>query len=610
MNYTLKSLLASLLTSVGLVGVCAPPSFADAPGTNIPWTTDYEADPLAGDPVNQGDDWIRRLKTDLRTKLQVEHQIGNFYSGSAQDNALHRVGSARCFFSDAAPTKLGGPEMQSGTVIKDIDKATGAAASGNTHLLTTAETNGSDDEVGSGVARKVGYGRCWIDVDGPDNVAGNYDDYSLYVYNGTGWSVPWFPNKPNSGNNLLPDGGFEGNPVSLSLATCVNPTTDDPWVPAATTNTPIGWQCIDAASDNQIQNEVITDNVMGQGYGIQVKSNGDTLRGIWAQVELKDLTQYNIAVQVIGDAADDVCVLAVDSPPGSSDELTLSHTGTAQGYLQGTFKTTSDPTTEVFLKASADGDICTFDNIRLVEAGAIDTTTGSGSNVASSGSFYWYKEATSQGTVAVDGTTGGTDIITSPTFKVNAPNCTYIVKGTTNIKNESAVGHWGTEADEYYDFGALAANVRILTNGATSAVTARPLCPNGILTNIIPSDTAKISTNVSQTELYCSMIGTSGSYYYTLDTLNSIAGATRIYNTGYRWGIDTKHVEHVIVNPPPGTTYAFKLNAAMSYDPPGSATMSDAFRWCGGDCHAGADLGDVSGFPPNRLSVQAICPGD
>lgn len=119
------------------------------------WDLTYETNPAPGDVVSQGDDWIRQVKLDIRKRAEVEAHFG---SVNGDDNGLLRVGSARAFVQNAAPT-----------VIEQADYNNTTGSSGTATL--------SDNATNSSPAEKVGLGRLWLDTD--DNV--------LYVYTTAGW---------------------------------------------------------------------------------------------------------------------------------------------------------------------------------------------------------------------------------------------------------------------------------------------------------------------------------------------------------------------------------------------------------------------------------------
>jgi hypothetical protein len=147
-------------------------SFSLAP--NVWSAAVFEAQqPLGSDPINQVDDHLRVLKEEVRRRADVEHHWGTV--SDADDDGLHRLGSARCFYASSAPTVLDG-----GAVTYDNTAIPGSASG------TLSDNNPAGAEV-------LGLGRCWIDTDGGD----------MYVYDGTQW-VLQRPLPPNhlSGNGI------------------------------------------------------------------------------------------------------------------------------------------------------------------------------------------------------------------------------------------------------------------------------------------------------------------------------------------------------------------------------------------------------------------------
>ena len=118
------------------------------------WSTTYEADPTATDPVSQGDDHLRAVKTEIRRRAAVEHDWGNI-AASTNDTGRHFPGSGRVFSQNTAPT---------------VDGTSGASC------LFKADLNAGQACDG---------GRLWVDKDGPDNVAANTDDNTLYACDDT-----------------------------------------------------------------------------------------------------------------------------------------------------------------------------------------------------------------------------------------------------------------------------------------------------------------------------------------------------------------------------------------------------------------------------------------
>lgn len=139
----LVALCTAVLTQAGLLfaGFTAPPTS---------WTAAYELDPTATDPVSQGDDHLRAVKAEVRDRGEAELDWGALGNVTTDTGRLLE-GGARCFVANAAPTV-------NGTITATC--------------LAEADRNGN---------RGCDEGRCWIDADGVDNVAGNADDRSMNI---------------------------------------------------------------------------------------------------------------------------------------------------------------------------------------------------------------------------------------------------------------------------------------------------------------------------------------------------------------------------------------------------------------------------------------------
>jgi hypothetical protein len=122
-------------------------------GQAMVWDAAFEADPAVNDPVSEGDDRIREMRENIRYRAEVESWHGD--TGLADDNGLHRIGSARCFMGTALPAVLH-------DAMSDFDNTGGAGEVDLDDPATNSAAGDRDD---------VGDGRCFVDIDGPDNVA-------------------------------------------------------------------------------------------------------------------------------------------------------------------------------------------------------------------------------------------------------------------------------------------------------------------------------------------------------------------------------------------------------------------------------------------------------
>jgi len=65
----------------------------------------FENSPANSDAASLGAGKIRATREEVRQRADVEHFWGTT-DDTSDDNGLHRLGSARCFVSDSAPTTL------------------------------------------------------------------------------------------------------------------------------------------------------------------------------------------------------------------------------------------------------------------------------------------------------------------------------------------------------------------------------------------------------------------------------------------------------------------------------------------------------------------------
>ncbi len=159
----------------------AAAAFMVVPANAIVWNAALEATPAAGDPVSQGDDRIRDAKAEIRFRMEVEHMIGDG-DDIDDDNGLHRLGSARCYMQNGAPTTLNDSHTLNAAppTITDYDQ-TGVSFQGQGDL------NDSASQSALGIEDDVGHGRCWIDLDGADDTLGGdnaADDRTLNIFIG------------------------------------------------------------------------------------------------------------------------------------------------------------------------------------------------------------------------------------------------------------------------------------------------------------------------------------------------------------------------------------------------------------------------------------------
>jgi len=209
MHKHLALLLLAALTYV-------QPAYADF---DLPWDSAFESVPQNSDNFSEGPLRIRDGKDNVRGRLETEHHFG---STNTDDNGLHQVGSARCFVSNTAPT-----------AIADADFNYGGSGVNNLNV-SGSNASGSPKDL-------LGWGRCWLDRDGPDGINGNGDDNSLYIYDqdpnddatysDTNWVLVGHAGMWTA-RNLISCGGFDCMDTTASTE-----PTQGRWTDATTTGT-------------------------------------------------------------------------------------------------------------------------------------------------------------------------------------------------------------------------------------------------------------------------------------------------------------------------------------------------------------------------------------
>jgi Carbohydrate binding domain len=306
---------------LSLLGLLVPSAvWATAPSPPDVWSTGaYETVPLATDAVGEGDDQIRALKTEIRSRMDPEHQFGTANTG--QDNGLHRIGSARCFVQSAAPTAI---EVAAYGSDGDAGVSTLSADETNATTCTNCDAN-----------QKTGHGRCWLDT----------DDYQFYVYDDTnGWIRTGF----TLGPNLVFNGDFEMDG-------------------SASTSIPTGWAQIGA--DNTFA-FAATAETEGEGLKVTVTDDSDAaaLEGIKQTLTgLRASTSY-VYVARVNATAGDSC--RITTTGASTNVSATSATTAAWETVSGTFTTDATPTNVVInLIGVADTDVCDWDHVGVMEIG-------------------------------------------------------------------------------------------------------------------------------------------------------------------------------------------------------------------------------------------------
>jgi hypothetical protein len=361
------------------------------------WNGTYEAIPAGTDLASDLDIFINSLKTEVRQRLEVEHVFG----GSTDDNGLHQVGSARCFMENNAPT--------------NINSGTAALGQYNSAAGTDAGTALGTDEIGPTV-RELGAGRCWIDLDGPDNVSGTPDDNSFAIWTGGAWNyvVKNIQGASKWGQNLLYNGSFE--------------VTDGTGL-IGSGAAPAGW--IFVATNPTIT--YATPPLATEGMGVAITlTRGAGDGGIEQTLaSLKSNTTFYVEARVVAGGGG-TCELSTVNAGQTNLAAQVSALGTYQ-TLAGVFRTTlaAVDTLTVRLRVLTAG-TCTIDSVSVVEL------SGSRVSVSPSGIVAcWDTDTSTQDDWY---TTAGTPADGQVLCEVTVPGPGYIIEvdGTLCADNESA----------------------------------------------------------------------------------------------------------------------------------------------------------------------------
>ena len=392
-NFLAALVFSGVLATAALAGLPTPPEPWDAGGTG------YEDDPVSTDPVAGGDDHLRGVKEEVRTRLNVEHQFGNITNMNAvsYDNGLHRLGSARCFIRDDSPDSLCG-DVGAGENCGDHPNTSGPSQ------VTTLSAVGSQSD-----PNDIGHGRCWIDVDGPDNVDNTADDFTLMVFDENTASGSWVRANTtrdrllHNGPNLLYNGDFE---IEGDGSTAL----------------PDGWTAVDggAVSGGPTYDVNPTDAAQGAGLDVEVTADADIALGNDAINQvlngLKGATTYVFTARVFTVGADDICTIDVSG----EDTKTLPTSTTlfqAWETVTGTFVTDATPAAITVSLENDDTDAgtgCIWDRVSVYE----QQIESMGNNRG----FLWTLSSSSTESDGLDADFTFDDLL-SPVFDISGDNC-------------------------------------------------------------------------------------------------------------------------------------------------------------------------------------------
>jgi len=341
------------------------------------------------------DDHIRGDRQNVRYRAEVEHIWGH-EDGLNDDNGLHRIGSARCYFQSTPPTSL--LDSHSTAAITDYLN-TGVSDDGVAGLEDSSSNS-------AGLAEDdVGHARCWVDT----------DDWQLYFFQGeAGDNTPavvaqgWYPVAQRSSGNLVFHGTFDAADGDGDVSSST--------IPYGWTNRFTGTTGVHAYSDpvNVSEGEGIqyvhANNAAGTDSGITQELDG-----------LKASTWYKFSVRVKPSSGDS-CQLRVEG----TGVTTIPSTQEAETTGTSVFETlivwaqtdsSANPLTMI-LQGPDNSDQCAWKHATVVERTQ---------EVANPGVLYYEAENTTAETCGTDYTTGP-ECVDIVSITVNPPGPGYLLQ--------------------------------------------------------------------------------------------------------------------------------------------------------------------------------------
>lgn len=303
----------------------------------VVWNAAWEALPAGTDLASDLDPFIQEFKEELANRTAVESIFGI----GSDDNGLMRVGSARCFIQNAAPTDIAGVGQYNSTAGAFVGTA-----------LTTEEIGASTDDIGRG--------RCWVDLDGPDGVAGTPDDRSLATWDET--NNRWVYAGAANPTGTLADQRFLFDPGKFNLVYNGSfELTDGDGDPAGT-GTPTGWANVAGPATYTY---TASDASNGDGVHVDVTGVGAASGISQVLTNLKASTTYYAVARVDSDGVD---TCRMNTTGAATDLANQDTTSAAFTTLSGTFVTAAalDTVTLQLLSVGA-GDICHWDLVAVYE---------------------------------------------------------------------------------------------------------------------------------------------------------------------------------------------------------------------------------------------------
>ena len=526
--FSRNQLLGVMLFLLVAVSLVVWTSDAQAVEADEVWATAFEESPANNDSISAGAAKVRATRSNVRARLEVEHFIGGTAASEDDDNGHHRLGSARCYMTNAAPAGLF--DSHSGiNLITDLE---------DLNVSTPASNDGTLANIASGAAGEqeeddIGHGRCWIDLDGADGETNNdctasaapsacctalntgtcnLDNNKMYIYLGidgdggsedtglpAGWEEVKAESDPNGSvggqihltSNYVTNGDFEWNATDGGTA-------------CDSTTIPSEWTAVDGETFTYLQVDsegegcavVITDINGADGIS-QVLNN------------LQANSSYRVTARVDAADASDVCTLTIS---GAATESEGVHTGVAIATIESTFTTTALADVTIALISTVAGDICTWDHVSVRR----ETRT----IVPDAGIIAIFDTYTdSPGTAVEEEGTGFADV-TDLSISFNPPTPGWIVQlgATVSIGCDSATCN--IEADEGFA-------CRLEKDGS--------VIPGTLINELGPTDATDYSTSVYLTAIDINpMVTTAVDIVYTVACREEDNGAggtiTLIYN--------------------------------------------------------------------------------
>ncbi len=318
-----RSFLLGLLLGVGVL-------------LGTTWDGTFEGLPQGTDLASSLDTFIQDFKLEVRRRASVE----TIHGTGSDDNGLNRVGSARAFVQNAAPTSIAGPGQ--------YNSSAGIFAGAT---LTTDEVGASTDDIGKG--------RFWVDLDGPatgtvatEPSAADTPQLSVWDETLNGFRRVVARDQGGAGvggSNLIFNGSFE--------------ITDGVDGSIASTAIASGWTTVLTPI---FAYDSINNTTEGDGVAFETIAAGAALEGVSQTLAgLKESTVYVYRARVrpvVG-----TCRLLVDDGTTNASDTSAAASGVFE-TLEVQHTTTAGPADVVVsLLSVADTNECDWDHVTAFE---------------------------------------------------------------------------------------------------------------------------------------------------------------------------------------------------------------------------------------------------